>query len=748
MGTGGCFAALAFSVLAVGGAPRWAQAGVAAIVVIALGSAALSRRVFNRAPALVVLLGLATALTAIQLVPLPEALLGLVDGMGTALRDDGVELVGGSSWHVLSRDPANTLRALIFFLTLLGVAMIALRVSATERGRYKIVAGVAGLAAFTTLIVGVHALFGMHALYGIYVPQHADPPLLGPLLNGNHLGCFTAMGTVLAAGLVWYPRQPAKIRVLWLVVVAACGATTLAGWSRGATLALASGGLVVAITFLAQRFLVVSDLTHRTRRTSFVTSSLPISIVAACVVALILYASAGGVTAQLSQTSFSEIDQPRSKFAAWRSSTRLIDEAPWTGVGRGAFESSFTRVHPPSAFSTFSHAENEYVQAVVDWGVPGAVLLALATIWFLIAAFRRWRDGALVAAAFGGIGVVMLQSNVDFGIELLGLAAPVTAIAATLSYVSLRETSHLAWVRAIRLLHIAALIVGGILLLSPMTKSLDEDHQALAGRRVSLDDARAIVSRHPMDYFVYATYAAQLSRAHDPSAIAFLNHALVLHPTLPGLHRIAAHLLAETGHAEQSALEYAAVLRGTLDRRSTVEEVIAKLPKELVPLAIPTDDDRIDEMFRILTEQRASDVAGAWLQRVLERRPDNLIACERLYDVAARQAEMSLASYAQVHCHGFEPTRRARIDLAHALLAKHGDKEVLALLANVETWTGRSDEKAEGWLALCDGYIDLGQVDSAKHCLRRLDASGLVPPDHTHEISGRLETLSAAPVAP
>src|SRR5262249_28493945 len=151
--------------------------------------------------------------------------------------------------------------------------------------------------------------------------------------------------------------------------------------------------------------------------------------VALCVLVVIVVTSAGTAAEQLANTSLQEIHEPKSKYAAWRSSTTLMEEAPWVGVGRGALEPAFTRVHPASAFVTFSHLENEYIQSVVEWGVPGALALAAAMSWLAIVAIRRWRDGPLAASALGGLAVVAVQSNVDFGVELLGLAVPITVVA-------------------------------------------------------------------------------------------------------------------------------------------------------------------------------------------------------------------------------------------------------------------------------------------------------------------------------
>ncbi len=148
--------------------------------------------------------------------------------------------------------------------------------------------------------------------------------------------------------------------------------------SRGGALALGIGGFVTIAALVAQRF--VANDTPRRRRAGFLSSSLPIGIVSVCAVIVVLYASAGGVKDQFTRTSLDEIHAPRSKFAAWRSAVELIDESPWVGIGRGAFEPVFQRVHPASAYATYTYLENEYLQAVVDWGVPGALVLAFVAI--------------------------------------------------------------------------------------------------------------------------------------------------------------------------------------------------------------------------------------------------------------------------------------------------------------------------------------------------------------------------------
>src|SRR5205085_2824382 len=90
-------------------------------------------------------------------------------------------------------------------LSLLTLVWVSLRLSVSERGRYALTSAVAGLAGIAALVTGIHVLFGASSLYGIYTPYQASPPILGPLLNSNHLGGLMAVGTVTSIGLFLHP---------------------------------------------------------------------------------------------------------------------------------------------------------------------------------------------------------------------------------------------------------------------------------------------------------------------------------------------------------------------------------------------------------------------------------------------------------------------------------------------------------------------------------------------------------------
>jgi O-antigen ligase len=732
--------ALAVAIFAIGGASRWAQALVAITVAFAIAPIVRSRRTFARISPLVALLGVAIALSAIQLLPLPHALVEWLSPTMTSLRDDGAALFGFEPHATITADVPATRCALIFFVTLLGIAVVMLRIATSENGRFRILATVAALCGGAALVGDLHTLLGLTKLYGLIAPLEAQPRVLGPLFNSNHFGCLMALGSVLSMGLVMYQRQPSWMRVAWLAIVALCGLTALATLSRGASIGLVSGAFVVVGTLITQRWLASSDFPIR--RSRFLTSSLPIGVVAVSAVVVVLYAGAEGVTQQLENTSITEINAPRSKFVAWRSAEQLVDESPWVGIGRGALEPVFVRVHPASAFATYPFLENEYIQAIVDFGVPGAMLLAFGTLWLLVAAIRRWRDGPLVASALGGLVAVMLQSNVDFGIELLGLAAPLTAVAATLVYVPLRESSgsHLALARWGRVVHVLVLAFGAVLLLSSATTTIDEDHKAM-GESPTMESLREVAARHPLDYYNFARAAQILGHAGDHKAIVFLNHALTLHPTHPGLHLVAARMLVGSGHPQQATIEYALALPAAADRRQVILEIVKRFPPPLAGSALGVDPLRLDDVARTLDEQKAWTVELAWLEHVLDLKPQLSHACELMFQLAAKQPDLAEKIIANPRCTNLQPSHEDRYALAIALVSKKLFFETTQVLADVASWPERTPQHADAWIALCDAQIGLGHWDDGRHCLRTLDTSGLVSTDREPEIANRLEFI-------
>lgn len=718
--------ALLVSVLAIGSAVRWAMAIVAVLVALSLVVQINERRGLDRLSPILALIGIAIVLTAVQLVPLPPSIIAALNPTGAGLRADGAALAGTSPWPCLSMDPAGTLRSLVYFVTLFGVASLSLRFGASERGRYYLLGGVAVTCGIAAGVTGFHTLAQMTSLYGVYEPAHAAPPILGPLLNANHLGCLMALGATVALGLVFYERQHSNLRVLWVVIVLGCSITVFGSESRGAAIALGLGVVVCLATVVGAR-LGARDQTSRQRRGSLA-RDVPMALVVAIGLAVCVYATAGNVADQIDNTSLSDVGHPLSKFQAWKSSIDLVAETPWIGVGRGATEPTLTRVHSASAFATFSHLENEYVAAIVEWGVPGALALGLVLGWCIITAMRRWRDGPLAAAALGASAAVMFQSSVDFGIEVFGVAIPATIVAATLLVVPYRDGQPRQRLRLQRAGLVLALLVAAGVVLLPQTRSLSEDHDAIqAMQDPTAADLTPIIERHPLDYFGFAHEAELMLRTGDPRAIRTLNHALLLHPYHPGLHRLAALVLVANKRPHQAALEYAAAMNGTIEPKPLLAEIVARLTDlDDIANAIPADWDPEEKIENALNDLKRQDVLMRWLQRAVQTPQGDTRLVDELYYMAMGRPDYAAAEKAALRRLEIAHTFTSRLMLARTQMKLGKLAEIVSGLADVAKWHDPIDEHGEAWLILCDAYAGLEQTDNGLQCLHDLDATGMM----------------------
>lgn len=753
--------ALGTGVLAVGGAPRYVVVLLGALAAITAATQIRSHRRLDGVSPLLVFIGVAVVLTGIQLIPLPDSIVGSLSPTshelildGEALLDpaeplvtreaDGTQIVqrtrASSSWHPLSSDASTTRTELAKFCAYLLIAWMALRAAAAERGRYFLLCGVAGIAGVVALCGVVHELLGATALFGIYTPANARPVVMAPLLNGNHLACLMMFGAITAGGLALHERRAPPIRALWILITIVCILVGLATRSRGGVLGLAAGATVASVVIVLQRL----RAKRRRDRRDVLRVVIPGAVILLCSLVLVVYVGGAGARNDLEQTRLSEFCDPHSKFGAWRSSLALIGEAPILGVGRGGFESAFTRVHDVSGQVTFSHVENEYLQLVIDWGIVGAIAFAIAAGLCLLRVMRRWRDGPLAAAAIGGLSGVAVHSVVDFGMEIPGLALPVILVASTLLYVPLVAGSRPLRRYVFRGTFIAVALATALLAALPSSATLSEDHAAFADDKPSLEEARAAFQRHPLDYLssAYIARSAQTSRER----VAFLNHAMRLHPTHPGLHRAAAVWLAESGRKAQSAFEFRQALLGSGEPEMLLGDIVKYFPRpEDAALAIPETHPMWHRIVIELGDIKRNDIALQYMLEIVKSNPGPPRELWlRIESTAEKLLNYVAAERAAVALLDLDRTVGARNDVARIqILGKRFDaaKQTLQFVAQGQLAT---PEHVDARLMLCGVHIELKEWTPAHACLTELLGAPIATMATRRKIHRQLATVEDA----
>lgn len=609
--------ALALAGALVGGSTRWAAVVAAGLALVAALPHLTSRRTASRLSPLVVLVGLGLVATALQLVPLPEPLAAIVAPGKLALVRDHAAALGERppTWVVASYDAPATLVELAKLAGYVALAWSVTRLAAQRRVRPWIAAAAVGGATVVAVIALGHRVAGATHLYGVFASPVAGQTA-APLMNENHLASLCALAVPLAIGLGlgWSGAR----RALAFGAALVLAATALLTASRGGAVGLVAGLVVTTVVLVAQRRAGVTD---DGRRAPLAITG-PAVIVAACALTLFGLLAARDVAFELRHTDLDELTEPTSKYQVWAASAPLVTDNHWLGVGRGGFETSFMRL-APAGDVIYSHAENSYLQAAIDWGVPGALALALALVALARSAIRRWRHGPVEAGALGALAAIAIHDLADFSLEMPAVAMTVIAAAAIVAPARLGTDDTRAPVARRTLALRAGLLAAAALVLvaaaAPLGRSARADRAGLpaAATPSAVGASAAVLARHPADGLAAGHLAQALFAARDPRAPAMIGRALYLRPQHPGLHLVAAHMLAASQRPRQAAVEYALALAGTPEVGPLVDDLLARLPEPaLAARALPDDPRQMWRIYTALMQRGRFDVALVWAERL------------------------------------------------------------------------------------------------------------------------------------
>ena len=681
-----------------GGAFPWTVVVIAGLSVASLGAALWMRRsaATRVVDGLFIVMGVAWLWTCVQAVPLPSRIAHAL-GLGSV---ESAERLRGLAWGeaiplTISYDPGST-----HLQILIGVAIVAGFLAARLGGPSGLkpiaIASVAS-AVLIGLVGFAHRAVGADALFGIYSPRFSATHLLTPLMNGNHLGGFSLMGALIAAGLA--AQEGERPRRIGLVVASVlCAVVVALTLSRGAIGALLFGFVLLAAWLV------------RSKRSSGRSAAIPVAVVGAAVAGVVAFAGLEPILRRFETQGLDKLELAAHGF-------RLLDgSAWWLGVGRGAFSSAF--VTHEGSLDRYTHPENLLVQWTTEWGVLVAIGLLLALILALWKQFRTAEE-PLIAAVCVAIFALGLQNLVDFSLEMAGIVVVVAALLGAL----LPARSTLLPERSRRLLLTTfGIFVMVLAALGP--RVLGSDTQSIVDRltrAMQVDDVadfeatlRRGLALHPGEpalALLAGTYAG--SKRHADAA----RWLLVVMEEAPGWaapHAVAARWLFAEGQTDQALLEIREaeqlhagsghdVLCGVLARFPRMEYIERAAPAEdrrivylnrtasfcpglpddlraQIDSAIlkdePTQPTAVLREARRLSAQERSDKAIALLQQALENNTDN--------------ARLSVALI-RAHLSAGDP-KQARLALEEAKSGDLGSRSLLEAQARVEAALGQTDE--------------------------------------------------------
>jgi O-antigen ligase len=364
----------------------------------------------------------------LQLVPLPDAVLGVVAPF-SAKTYASLTSTGDDTMRPISLWPDGTVHALFNLVGVIAASTATWVLVRGERARRNatiLLALVASVAVAESAHGLVATKLGGDRLLGAFEKASDNGRVTGTFIHATMLAVWAGMGACAAIGLAAALAFKRRVLVAVAVTIAAGLCVAAAFWS------LSRLGLAALLVGALTTWTVVALALRREGR--------PLAAAATLFVALALVAA--GVAAALLVPAFRErvgyLFTPHGledlRFPTWKSTWALFEGAPVVGTGLGSFGRAIHLTQSIDCPQELWFAHSDPLNLLSDVGVVGAALAA----WWIVATVRggapalRSSDVAtrcLAAGAFGAAVVVVVASLGDFQTQFPVVAIPFAALA-------------------------------------------------------------------------------------------------------------------------------------------------------------------------------------------------------------------------------------------------------------------------------------------------------------------------------
>jgi O-antigen ligase len=454
-------ALLIFTPLAYGTVEPWSEA-IAELVILSMGVVWLLAMLWQwelrieRPPGWLPAL-LFLGLVVVQSLLLPSWLVRVISPGAAALAREAWAFTGGGAGTMpLSLHSNASWRMALKFLAL---ALFFLVIYNTYRTRSQVRRAVWVMIAMGTVI----ALFGIaqrmtwNGRFYWIGPQAPTASAFGPFVNRTHFAALMVVIVPMALALALTGRRDPERRRHrrdWREQLRAwnsreAGPTSLIPWvvllMGGAALVSGSRGGVVA---LLAALLVMVGLgargswgAKRARQIALATGLIVLTAI--WIGSDILYGTIDRLAEEISQPETS------SRLLIWADALRLWQRFPVFGTGLGSFGAVFPLVRTLPAPVTYTHAESDWLQLLIDTGSLGLLLALLSVGMMVLALLRRYQGadsrwtrafalGGLVALAGTGVqGIANFNLPVMSNFVYLALAVALPLRAAGMAGVAI-----------------------------------------------------------------------------------------------------------------------------------------------------------------------------------------------------------------------------------------------------------------------------------------------------------------------
>lgn len=370
------------------------------------------------------------ALPLLYSVPLPPAIWSSLPGRDLALRSYALAGIT-PPWHGLGlRDGVGVLTAL-HLLAPIVMFLIAVRLNAAQRW-----ALLYGFLAVTliAILVGFAQVPGgaSHSLH--FYDISSINGALGFFPNRNHMATLMLCTLPLAAAgaLAWFRERGDEARGL------ALGGATLFGLAIVALVATsARAGLVLAVPVLIGCALLARVMPRGRRSGGAVPTLLLWGAICLALIAVVGALGLSSVGSKLVTRVQTEgvVDSDRIEFA--RLTASAVPRFLPFGSGPATFRPIYAMVEPIADMRPYfiNHAHDDYLEILLEYGVPGAVLLLAALAWLGWAGIAAWFDAdapdrPIRCAASVAVAAILLHSTFDYPVRTTTIAILLALLAA------------------------------------------------------------------------------------------------------------------------------------------------------------------------------------------------------------------------------------------------------------------------------------------------------------------------------
>ncbi|MGA2585543.1 MAG: O-antigen ligase family protein [Candidatus Aminicenantales bacterium] len=389
------------------------------------------------------LIGLFFVIGAIQLVPLPTALLKAISphtaGLYESLARDGILAARDSVGRTLSLSPVLSIYELLKYLC---YGIFAYLVYAHIRSRKE-----TRVFVLVMLAVGVfESLYGLEEYFGgtfrifgwknIYYSGNA----FGTFVNRNHFSGFLEMILALSIGyllaradffsmmrglslrekIVWFGQEKLQKTIIAGIIPVILGVGIVFSRSRSGIFIFLASLLIMIVFISLSGGRREANGTYRSRRLRRI-----ISAVFALVAGIAIWIGLAPVLERFSPDLIESEGRP----ILYKYTLDVIQKYPVFGVGSGSYLYGYNMAEREYTPTLKTHAHNDYLEVLAESGVAGGGALIAAGLAALALMGARWtkrRDYFVKGVMLGciaGISGMLIHSFTDFGLRMPANAA-------------------------------------------------------------------------------------------------------------------------------------------------------------------------------------------------------------------------------------------------------------------------------------------------------------------------------------